>query len=69
MGQAISMKGIETKYLNMDQVKFVKDSLAKILNNKVCLNRQYHFNFYKYCFPQISRDPFLNNTSPIYVCE
>ena len=34
----------------MDQVKFVEDSLKKIRRDLVCLGRPYHFNLFKGVF-------------------
>ena len=53
----------ETKYSRMDQVKFVEDSLRKILSDVVCLGRPYHFRFFKGCLPKILLGPFLNTWS------
>ena len=39
------------KYSGMDQVKFVKDGLQKIL--KRCLNRPYYLKMFKGCLPRI----------------
>ena len=49
------------KYARMDQVKFVEDSLM------VCLNRLYHFNFFKGCLAQIILGPFLNTLSQVKI--
>ena len=33
----------------------------------VCLNRPYHFKFFKGCLPQISLGPFLNTLSHLFL--
>ena len=48
-----------TKYLRMDQAKFVEESLSKILDDMVCLAEPYHLNFLG-CLPQILLVPFWN---------
>ena len=51
----------ETKYLRMDQVKSVEDSLWKIWS----FSRPYHFpfKFFKGYLPQVLLGPFLNTLS------
>ena len=44
----------------MEKVKSVEDSFLKIWSDMVCLDRQYHFKFFKGCLPQILLGPFLN---------
>ena len=43
-----------TKYLRMDLVKFVEDSLLKIWSDMVCLSRPYHSKFFEGYLPQTS---------------
>ena len=54
-----------TKYSRMDQVKFVEDSLSKILRDMVCC-RLYLFKFFKGYFPQILLGSFLNTLPHVY---
>ena len=42
-----------SRYLKMDQVKFVEDSIWKVWSDD-------HFKFFKGCLPQILLGPFLN---------
>ena len=44
----------------MDQVKFVEDSLYKILSHIVRLSKPYHLKFFKGCLPKILLGPLLN---------
>ena len=44
----------------MDQVKFVEDSLYKILSHIVRLSKPYHLKFFKACLPKILLGPLLN---------
>ena len=50
------------KYSRIDQVKFVEDNLYKIW---VCLDRPYHFNFFRGFLPQILLGRFLNTLSQL----
>ena len=50
-------------YSRMDQIKFVEERLQKILSDMICLNRPYHFQFFKGYLSQILFDPFLNTLS------
>ena len=56
-----------TKYLRMNQIKFVEDSLKKIWGDVVCLSRPYPFKFLKDCLPQILLVLFLQTLSQIFV--
>ena len=56
-----------TKFSRMDEVKFVGDSLKKIWSDMVCLNRTYHFKFFKGCLPQILLGIFLNTFSHLFL--
>ena len=50
-----------TKYLRMEQVKFVEDSLEKL--SRDWLSRPYCFKSFKGCLPQILLGSFLNTLS------
>ena len=49
-------------YTRMGLVKFA----GEIWRDMICLDRPYHFKFFKGCYPQILLGPFLNTVTKIF---
>ena len=63
MGQSIQ----EWTKWNLWKTAFKKFEVIWSASDMVCLNRPYHFKFFKGCLPQIPLGPFLNTLSHIYI--
>ena len=53
------------KNSRMGQVKFMEDSLQKMLRDMICLSRPYPFKFFRDCLSQILLGPFLKTLSQV----